>query len=85
MCPADLLPKSASFNQVRTLITDLGRFSTPSQRGQCVASGDAIVEMYTDGLTFAQVVGILLAYFVLFMSVTYYVVWRSGKRHGPSL
>lgn len=81
----DLLPKSASFNQVRTLITDLGRFSTPSQRGQCVASGDAIVEMYTDGLTFAQVVGILLAYFVLFMSVTYWVVLRSGKRHGPSL
>lgn len=67
------------------MITDLGRFSTPSRRGECVASGDAIVEMYTDGLSFGSVVGILLAYFILFMSVTYFVVWRSSKRHGPSL
>jgi hypothetical protein len=67
------------------MITDLGRFSTPSQRGQCVASGDAIVEMYTSQLSFGSTVGILLAYFVLFMAVTYFVVWRSSKRHGPSL
>jgi preprotein translocase subunit YajC len=50
-----------------------------------VASGDAIVEMYTSGLSFGAVVGILLGYFVLFMSVTYFVVYRSSKKRGSTL
>lgn len=82
---ADLLPKGESFRQVRDLINNLGQWSTTSKRGQCVASGDAVVEMYTSGLSFGAVVGILLGYFCLFMSVTYIVVWRSSKKHGPSL
>jgi hypothetical protein len=50
-----------------------------------VASGDAIVEMYTTGLSFGAVVGILLGYFALFMSVTYFVVYRSSKKRGSTL
>lgn len=79
------MPQDSSFNTVRNLISNLGRFSTPAKPGQCVASGDAIVEMYTSGLSFGEIVGILFAYFFLFMSVTYFVVYRSSKRHGPSL
>lgn len=63
------------------MISNLGRFSN----GKCVASGDAVVAMYTSGLSFGDVVGILLAYFILFLTVTYYVVWRSSKRRGSTL
>lgn len=78
----DLLPSGAQFNQVRTLISNLGRFST---NNQCVASGDAVVDMYTSGLSNGKVVGILLGYFFLFMTVTYLVVLKSSRKSGPSL
>jgi len=79
---ADLLPQGGQFNQVRTMINGLGRFST---NNQCVASGDAVVDMYTTGLSFGETVGILLGYFMLFIAATYWVVYRSSKRRGPSL
>mgnify|MGYP001810804029 FL=1 len=85
LLPSDLLPQGRAFNQVRGLISNLGRASTPSKPGHCVASGDAIVEMYTSGLSFGAVVGILLGYFALFMSVTYFVVYRSSKKRGSTL
>lgn len=57
-------------------LDDLGRFSG----GHCVASGDAIVSMYTMGLTYSQIVGILVGYFILFLGITYLVVARSSKK-----
>jgi len=78
----DLLPQGGNFNQVRAMMNNLGQYST---NRQCVASGNAVVDMYTTGLSFGAVVGILFGYFVLFLSVTYWVVYRSSKRRGPSL
>jgi hypothetical protein len=82
---ADLLPQGPSFRTVRDLISNLGQWSAPPKRGQCVASGDAIVEIYTTGLSFGATVGILIGYFALFMSVTYFVVYRSSKKRGSTL
>lgn len=55
---------------------NLGRFSG----GRCVASGDAIVHMFTMGLSFGEIVAILIGYFLLFLGVTYLVVARSSKK-----
>jgi hypothetical protein len=67
---------------VRSSLSNLASISTGRQ---CVASGDAVVNMYTVGLSFGATVGILLGYFLLFMAVTYYVVWKYSKQRGPTL
>lgn len=82
LAAADLLPQGPNFSMVRTSLANLAGIST---NRQCVASGNAVINMYTSGLSFGAVVGILLGYFVLFMGVTYAVVWRSSKRRGPTL
>jgi hypothetical protein len=78
----DLMPQTSNTAMVRNSLNNLAGLST---NRQCVASGNAVVDMYTTGLTFGDTVGILLGYFVLFMGVTYYVVWKSSKRRGPTL
>jgi hypothetical protein len=44
-----------------------------------VASGNAIVEMYTMGLRYWPIVGILIGFYVLFLVATYLVVKRSAR------
>lgn len=71
-----LIPRTSSFNLLRTNLDNLGRISTG---GQCVASGNAIVEMYTMGLGYWPIVGILIGFYVLFLAATYVVVKRSAR------
>ena len=73
---AALIPRTSSFNLLRTNLDNLGRISTG---GQCVASGNAIVEMYTMGLGYWPIVGILIGFYVLFLAATYLVVKRSAR------
>jgi hypothetical protein len=73
----ELLPNDAAFNTVRNNINSLGRIS---RGGQCIASGNEIVSMYTQGLSVAATVGILIGYYVLFLAATFWVVARSAKR-----
>lgn len=73
---AALIPRTSSFNVLRTNLDNLGRVSTG---GQCVASGNAIVEMYTMGLGYWPIVGILIGFYVLFLAATYLVVKRSAR------
>jgi hypothetical protein len=73
---AALIPSTSSFNVLRTNLNNLGRLSTG---GQCVASGNAIVEMYTMGLGYWPIVGILIGFYVLFLIATYLVVKRSAR------
>jgi hypothetical protein len=81
-CPANvprsaaLIPQTASFNILRNNLNSLGRLSTG---GQCVASGNAIVEMYTMGLGYWPIVGILIGFYMLFLVATYLVVKRSAR------
>lgn len=74
--PAELLPQTPRLRVITQSLSNLGPRSTG---GQCVASGDAIVDMYTTGLSVASTVGILVGYFVVLMTATYVVVWRSSK------
>ncbi|KAF8072475.1 abcG12 [Scenedesmus sp. PABB004] len=71
-----LLPDDPAYALIRSNINSLGRIS---RGGRCVASGDAIVAMYTQGIPYAGVVGVLLGYYVLFLAATYAVVARSAR------
>eukprot|EP00775_Hariotina_reticulata_P011714 gene11714-11859_t len=72
----ELLPTTGNFKVIKSSLNNLGPRST---NGQCVASGDAIVAMYTSDLTIGEIVAILGGYFLLLMTLTYFVVWRSSK------
>ncbi|KAF6258116.1 hypothetical protein COO60DRAFT_1520342 [Scenedesmus sp. NREL 46B-D3] len=71
-----LIPQTSAFDVLRNNLGNLGRLSTG---GRCVASGDAIVEMYTMGLDYWPIVGILIGFYVLFLLATYLVVKRSAR------
>lgn len=44
-----------------------------------MVSGNAIVGMYTTGLPYWPIVGILIGFYVLFLAATYLVVKRSAR------
>eukprot|EP00882_Tetradesmus_deserticola_P008255 GHRQ01008705.1.p1 GENE.GHRQ01008705.1~~GHRQ01008705.1.p1 ORF type:complete len:649 (+),score=233.14 GHRQ01008705.1:624-2570(+) len=71
-----LIPRTSAFDLLRNNLDNLGRLSTD---GRCVASGNAIVEMYTMGLGYWQIVGILIGFYVLFLVAAYLVVKRSAR------
>jgi hypothetical protein len=73
---AELLPTTGNFKVIKSSLNNLG---PRSNNGQCVASGDAIVAMYTSDLTLGEIIAILAGYLLLLMALTYFVVWRSSK------
>eukprot|EP00878_Enallax_costatus_P012559 GHUV01013117.1.p1 GENE.GHUV01013117.1~~GHUV01013117.1.p1 ORF type:complete len:585 (+),score=193.17 GHUV01013117.1:274-2028(+) len=73
-------PVTAQERQLNLITSNLDNLASFSTNRQCIASGNAVVEMYTAGLTFAQIVGILIGYLVLFMTATYLVVAKSAKK-----
>lgn len=87
MLPAELLPRpptsgpvSQQQRQLGLITRNLDNLSSFSTNNECIASGDAVVDMYCAGLTFAQIVGILIGYLVLFMVITYLVVRKSAQK-----
>jgi hypothetical protein len=46
----------------------------------CIASGDAVIDMNMQPLPYVASIFILLGYFVLLLGFTYFGIWRISKR-----